>query len=203
MSRHSLVRALVFVLAGALVWTTVIPAEAKRPRRHSDPILEDWTNCKNGATLTIGANDDVRLVVTSRGRTLARALVRLRDHKHTIWVLNEVPDPGVVVIDNPDTDPGASDQIRGNEVQPEPADSRDKAATVKVWWRRPAGQTLSLGLASVTEPSGPVFATYRVENCVLLPGTWSESFDALRSWLWEFTPIFDGLRWPGHGLINK
>jgi hypothetical protein len=194
MSRHLLVRAVVFVLAAAMVWTAVMPAEAKRPRRHSDPILEDWTNCRNGAKFTIGAGDDVRLVVTSRGRTLARGLVRLREHPHTIWVVNNLPEPGVVVIDNPDTDPGASDEPgNGNAVQPEPADSRTKAATVKVWWRRPAGQTLNLGLASVNEPSGPVFGTYRVDNCVLLRDTWSESLDALRSWLWKFTLFSSGL----------
>jgi hypothetical protein len=191
MSRHFLVRAVVFVLAAAMVWTAVMPAEAKRPRRHSDPILEDWTNCRNGAKFTIGAGDDVRLVVTSRGRTLARGLVRLREHPHTIWVVNNVPEPGVVVIDNPDTDPRASD----DEVEPDDFEQRrDRAATVSVWWRRPAGQTLNLGLASVSEPSGPVFATYEVNNCVLLRDTWNESFDALRSWLWKFTPFSYGFR---------
>jgi len=192
MSRYSLVRALFFVLAAAVVWTSISPAAAQRPRRHADPILERWIICLNGAKLTIGATDDVKLVVTSRGRILARALVRLREHQHTIWVLNNAPDPGVVVIDNPDTDPGASDQVRGNEVQPEPADSRAKAATVKVWWRRPAGQTLNLGLGSVSDPAGLTFATYRVDKCVMLPDTWAESLDALRSWLWRFTPFLRG-----------
>ena len=184
MSRHLLLRALFATLVAALVWTTVTPAEAKRPRRHSDPILEDWTNCVNGAKLTIGANDDVRLAVKSRGRTLVRTTVRLRPHHHTIWVLHNLPPVGVAVVDNPDTDPNAGGD--GNEVEPTEHDGssmRDKAATVKVFWRRPVGQTLNLGLASLTEDS-LTYGTYRVDKCVLFPSTWSEGFDSLSSF-WD------------------
>ena len=210
MSRHSLVRALLSVVAAAVVWTTVTSAEARRPQR-AEVFLEDWTNCRNGARLTIGFTDEsVKLVATSTtGSTLARLPLRLRAHPHQVWALNDAPGPdGPVVSDAPDTD---TDQAQPDNVEQQLDSNGDPvydsngdpvyvvtpeplgyAATVTVWWRRPAGQTLNLGLSPVGQE--PELSRYRVDNCVLLPRTRSEHFDALRLWLWKFTSFSYGLR---------
>jgi hypothetical protein len=206
MSRYSLVRALLPVVAAAVVWTTVSPAEARRPLR-SDVFLEDWTYCQNGARLTIGANQEgVRLVVTSMtGFPLVRLPLTLREHRHWVWALNDFPtDPRVIVSDAPDTNPAQAQpdnverELAPNE-EPQPGETftvtpqrLDYAATVRVWWRRPAGQTLNLGLSLVD--GQPVFARFRVDKCVLLPRTWSEHFAAVQSWLGDLRSFFHGLR---------
>jgi hypothetical protein len=192
MSRYSLARALLLVLVGVFVWTTVTAAEAKRPRRYSDEILEDWTVCKNGGQFTIGAGAGVastnpvrvKLVVTSAsGRVLANRRVRLRYHPHTIWVLNDLPDAGVPVIANPDTDPRANDDGQGNHVTPDDRDQeRNWAKTVRVFWSPPTRGLVNIGLGPVDQPQ-PTFAKYYVENCLLLRGNRSESFASLASWL--------------------
>jgi hypothetical protein len=199
MPRHSVVRAPLLVLAAALLWTTVTPAEAKRPQRHEGPVLLNWTNCLNGAKFTIGAPvERVRLVVTSGASVFPLARVRrlkLREHPHEVSALDD-PEPGMIVSDNPDTDPDPAVAIPDNGTR-EP-DGRivlepfplAYAATVKIFWRGLAGQTLNLGLNSADDPSEPSPITYRVDNCVQLPS----SLDALRSWLWKFRPFSYGLR---------
>jgi hypothetical protein len=198
MSHYSFARALLLLLVGLLVWTTVAPAEAKRPRRYSDEILEDWTVCKNGGEFTIGAGAPtdvprtepvrVRLVVTSRGQVLVNLRVRLRFHPHTIWVLNDLPTLGVPVIASPDTDPRASDDVQGNQVQPDAFEERrDWATTVKVLWWRLVGRTVNIGLGPSDQSQQITFATYEVEDCVLLPGKRFHSFAALNTWLQNLT----------------
>jgi hypothetical protein len=193
MSRYSLTRALLLVLVGLLVWTTVAPAEAKRPRRYSDEILLDWTVCKNGGEFAISAGAGraanepvaVRLVVTSAmsGRVLLNRRVRLRYHRHTVWVLNDLPDAGVPVIANPDIDPRASDDGEGNHVTPDDRDQeRNWTRTVRAFWWPPARGLVNIGLGPVDQPT-PTFALYLVEDCLLLPGKRSHSFAALTSWL--------------------
>jgi hypothetical protein len=171
------------------MWTAVIPAEAKRPRRYAGEVVQDWKICRNGAELTIGATDQrLRLVATSGSRTLARVALSLRTHRHTVWVLNDIPtDPDEVIIDNPDTDPAASP----DEVQPDDFGLMlDFATTVKVRWWRPAARTVKLGLNPLDDSSPPPFATYRVGNCLLLPGSWTGAFDVLTSWLPDLTTLF-------------
>jgi hypothetical protein len=183
MSQHSLIRALLVLLVAVLALTAVSPADAKRPRRYAGEVLQDWTLCRNGAELTIGAtNERVKLVARSsrfgRERTLARVAITLREHPHTVWVLNEIPgDPDELVIDNPDTDPRATD----DEVMPDDSNfPLGFARTVKVWWSKPAGRTVKIGLGPLDQDVA--FATYSVKNCVFL-GWDHGSFAALAPWL--------------------
>jgi hypothetical protein len=185
------------------MWTAVAPAEAaKRPRRYSSEVLEGWCICRNGAELTISSGSPrVKLVVRSAtsGRTLARFPVRLRYHPHNIWEFNDVPTPPVVVIDDPDTDPRADDNVAGNEVRPEnqvdvmldeesfPAiladedQRRDYVKTVKVLWRPLAGRLVDIGLGP--NHSEITFGRFEVGNCLQLSGKGYNSFAPLASWL--------------------
>jgi hypothetical protein len=187
MSRNTLARALLLILVAIFVSSTVTPAQAK-PRRWAGEVVTEWKLCRNGAELTIGADNRlIRFIATSptrfgsgHERVLAKLLLKLDDDPLTVWFEWPREDPPVVMDDSPDTPPQSN--------LPDGATS-PFSRTVKVWWSRPAGPTVTLTMGPVdgTLTSG----TLRVSNCLLLPGSWAgtgnwaQSFDALTSWLWK------------------
>ena len=193
MSRHSLARALFLLFSALLVWSTVTPAQAK-PRRYAGEILREWKICRNGAELTIGASQDrVNLIARSPThpsggeRVLAKKpALRLDPRVLKVWVLWDIPtEPTEVVDDIPDAPPAPD---------VDPPIEYHFSKTVKVRWKRRAGRTVSIALGPV-DGSPPQPATYRVSNCLLLPGKRDDDDDddddddALTSSIWRFTAL--------------
>jgi hypothetical protein len=187
MSRDTLARALLFILLALLLSRTVTPAQA-RPRGWEGQVLKDWKMCRNGAELTIGAVESVgprlKLIVTSpasvgsgRERVLVSRVLMLKDSPLFISYQWFREPPTTVMDDTPDTPP----EILS------PPDEYRYSTTTKVWWSRPAGRTATLTMGPV---GGELHSgTLRVGNCLLLPGTWAEDFDALTAWLWKLVSV--------------
>jgi hypothetical protein len=187
MSRHSLARALLSILAALFLASTATPAEAKpRGWREHEPrpgaegavgpaqnqreslVLRKWTLCRNGATLTIAADRSVgpllRLEVRSRGRVVWRPRdIRLEVKPLSIRYLWRRTPPPTVMRDSPDRPPEIIPRTRYRY-----------SRTVKLRWRLregtrlpPAGTVrLSMGPADRDLEPGIL----RVRNCDLLGG---------------------------------
>jgi hypothetical protein len=105
---------------------------------------------------------------------LAKRVLTLANNPFTIWVLWEL-ESGVVMDDSPSTPP---DRHPGTDPT---GITFAFSTTTKVWWSRPAGRTVTITMGPV---GGQLSSgTLRVGNCLLLPGSWTEGFDALNSWL--------------------
>ena len=196
MSRHSLARALLSILAALFLASTATPAEAK-PRgwwisqdERESLVLRKWLICRNGALLTIAADESagplLKLIVRSptqpdseEERVLARRGIRLEDRPLRIRYLWRRTRPPTVMRDSPNRPP--------DQIIPPPASRYRYSTTVKLpWmklpWRSPPARTVRLTMGPVGHDPDP--GILRVRNCLLLGRafSWAESFNALTAW---------------------
>ena len=199
MSRHSFARALISILVALFLSSTVTSAEAKplRWKKHhhggsfgaheiaarsnasssaSGIVLEDWTICPNGATLSIGADVPIlTLIARSQGRVLyEQPLLELNDEPLSIRYQWPRQRPPTVTKDTPYVPPRTFRR---------PVTFR-YSTTIKLWWPQAAGPKFRLAIGPVGGRLSP--GILRVGKCLLLP---NESFNALTAWLGKLSSL--------------